>query len=572
MIRRMTAIDFVGALARFARPYRRSLWTGVAFMVLQSLVSLLLPWLGGRYAESLFGNIGNEWQLTSILLGLAALFSLQAILAIGGGFLLSKRMALILADVRMRTYSHLQQLPVQYFHQRKHGEILSLLNRDVWTLSGYLSGPVVGLVPAAVVGIGSMVLMFTLNPWMAFASIVAIPLFYVAIKLIGRKLRPISQALRDKHARAFAFEEENLSVLPAIKAATRESYELDRYRLLMRSIVDLTSRQQWREMAIGPGMVWAASMGVLAILWVAATQVGDGALAKGDLVSFLLYAALLTRPISQMASLYGETQHAIIAVERLEALYSESVEDYGLTRDELTIKQGEIHFDNVRFAYPGREEVFRNFNLTIEPGKVTALTGENGVGKSTLMSLLLRFQVPQSGQIVIDGKNVSEVTLASLREQIGYVSQNVDLINASVKDNIAFARPNASVADIVRAAALAQATQFIEALPDGMDTMIGDHGIRLSGGQRQRIALARELLRNPKILVLDEATSMFDPDAELSFLRDAREALTDRTVILITHRPASLSLAHKVLRLGVGEKHSPIVKQIVPSLVFNGPQ
>jgi ABC-type multidrug transport system fused ATPase/permease subunit len=258
---------------------------------------------------------------------------------------------------------------------------------------------------------------------------------------------------------------------------------------------------------------------------------------------------LLTQPISGLANVYGQVQSTRGAADRLQAFFAEQAEPDEKGQTDLPAVKGSIEFNDVSFSYPGRDPVLKHFNLKIDAGETLAITGPNGAGKSTLAYLLMRFDNPSSGRILIDDNDISQYNLKSLREQIGIVSQNTLLLNGTVRDNLVYGRFNATDEEIEKAAFAARANEFIEQLPDDYNTIIGDQGIKLSGGQRQRLSLARTLMKDPPILILDEATSMFDPDGEAGFIEECRDLLHQRTVILITHRPASLALADRIIKL-----------------------
>ena len=541
-------------LLAFAAPYRGPLVLCALLMLAESAAALAVPWLGGKLAGALLpGDAAMASSTATILAAMLALFAAQALLRFANAWFLGGASERIVSDLKVRLYDHLQALPLAFFQQRRHGETLALLTRDVYVVGDYLTGTAVSLVPLLVTVAGALAFMFRMQPWLALVAMFAMPLFHLVAKIAGRRLRPLAAELQDEHATAIAIAEENLGMLPAIKTFTREAPESARFRAQVDRILHLTKRQLRVQSALGPALQFVAAAGIVALLWLGGGELAGGRMTPAELVSFLLYAMLLARPVASLADVYGRTQSARGALKRLLDALDEAPEPPSHVGAPLPPVEGAIAFDRVSFGYPGRPPALDGVTLHVAAGETVAIVGPNGAGKSTLAHLLMRLHERGSGTIAIDGRDVAAVSLESLRRQIGVVPQHVLLFNASVRDNIAYGRHNPSRDEIEKAARLARAHDFVVELPDGYDTIVGDRGVRLSGGQQQRLALARALLKDPPILILDEATAMFDPQGEIEFLEGSREALAGRTVLLITHRPASLAVADRVVRMEGGK-------------------
>ncbi len=538
----------LNSLLADAIPHRWPLAVASILMLAKSATALTVPWLAGELTITLLGTGGGTFASSqAIFLLMVLVFAVQALLSIGDGYLLARTGEHIVSALRVRVYDHLQSLPLAYHQDRRKGDVLSLLTQDVDVLSGYITGTLIAIVPLVLTFLGAWILMLRIDWFLACLAGLLVPLFFVVMRLLGRHIRPLSREVSEAHASSVAIAEENLGLLPIIKAFTRERTATRQYRNQSRRVLALSNRLHLSLNTLRPIMGFLSASGIVILLWLASAQ-----LPPAELVSFFMYGLLLARPMSGLAATWGETQHARAAMERLKELFRVQPEPFSAGAQALPPVRGSIVFERVSFGYRDREPLFEDFDLEVSAGETVAITGANGAGKSSLVNLLLRFFDPQAGRVLIDGNDISAVSLTSLRSQIGLVPQTILLFNGSIRENIAYGHADPNPRKLEAAAKAARAHAFICALPDGYDTLIGERGIKLSGGQQQRIALARALLKDPPILILDEATSMFDPAGEEEFLALTEDTFGDRTVLLITHRAASLALADRVLRMEDG--------------------
>ncbi len=543
----------------YITPHRNMLVAIVILLLLGSLLSLAGPWLAGKLTASLLAGSAAAVSPLQLLVLWFALMSVRAVLDFFTQYHIGYTGEHMTMGLRNRLYEHMQALPLAYHHLNRRGDTLSILYADAQVISAFVTDTLVHLLPALLTFVGAGLALGWLNPSIAVLALVFLPLYFLGMKIVGRYLRPLSRAWVDANAEMYTVLEENLRLLPVIKAFTREAQEQRHFEQVNSHLLETSRRQLQIQSALSPASSLLGSAALVVVIAVGATLIETDRLAAADLVTILLYAMLMMSPLATLANTYGRVQTVRGASERIITFLNHQPEPSDSGQLILTNIKGDIRLEGVAFSYPGREPLFSNLDLSIAAGETIALTGRNGAGKSTLAHLLMRFAQPSQGRILFDGIDIASATLSSVRACVGLVAQRVLLVNGSVADNIAYGCVGATRGALEKAARLACAHDFIAALPQGYDTVIGDEGIRLSGGQRQRLSLARTLLRDPPILILDEATAMFDPAGELAFIADCSDLLAHKTVILITHRPASLALADRVLCIedGVVAERAP---------------
>lgn len=533
-------------------PSTLTLSTIITLMLLETAISLFSPWLAGRFTESLLSPSSIAgYTYKQLLLFWLFILAIKGILNFFNGYFTGKTSQRMLTRLRIKLYDHLQMLPISYYHDKKHGKILAFLTNDAAIISNFITQTLVSLIPLLITVCGALICIYFINPFIALLAGLLIPIFYIVTKLLGRPIRSLSKSMIEEYSNTLAIAEENLATLPLIKSFTRERQESEKFKVGSNRLLKLTIDYLKIQSFLGPLTKFLATSIIFLVLWIISGDLSTGQINSADMVSLMLYGMLITQPISGLANVYGQIQRTIGATERLHQLFSIPPESHFKGKPLHTVR-GDIEFRDITFHYPNRSNILSKLNFKIKAGKTVAITGENGSGKSTLIHLLMRFLDPREGSISIDGKNIQALSLVSLRQQIGMVQQQVLLQNASVRENILFGNAKASQLEIEQAAKGAHAAHFIKELPNGYDTIIGDQGVKLSGGQKQRLALARVLLKDPAILILDEATAMFDPAGELAFIKECQELLKSKTVILITHRPGSLTLADTIYKLENG--------------------
>lgn len=540
-------------ILRYVVPYRRWMFVSIVALLFSVALGLILPLVIRNLVDVVLID-KNQLRLNQIAAGLIIVFIAQAIFSLVHRLSLAYVGERAIADIRIEVFSHLQTLSLKFFAERRTGELVSRLTNDVSLLQEAITNNLVALLRQAITLIGAAILLFFLNWRLTLVILTGIPIITLVMVTLGKRIRAASVTVQDRLAGAASILEETTSGVRIVKSFTREAYEITRFAQEVNATFRAAMERARVASVLGPFIGFLAFASITLTLWFGSYEVIQGRLTAGGLVAYLVYTMLVASPIASLAGLYTQFQSALGAAERLFALLDTTADVQSRPGAPiLPPVAGEVVFEGVSFHYAEEAPVLHNVSFHARPGQTIALVGPSGAGKSTLINLIPRFYDPIAGRVLVDGQDVRDVDLNSLRTQVGLVPQETILFSDTVEANIRYGKLDATMEEVEQAARAANAHEFImSALTEGYATRVGERGVKLSGGQRQRVAIARALLKNPRILILDEATSSLDSASE-NLVQEALERLmAGRTSFVIAHRLSTILQADWILVLDGG--------------------
>jgi len=547
-------------LYHYIKPYRWEYGLGLLFLLGSSGASLVFPKLLGELVD--YGNQGKLGQeINRIVFILIAVLIAQSTFSYFRIFLFVRVAEKTLADLRQSTFNHLIRLPMKFFQQRRVGELNSRISSDITLLQDALTTTLAEFIRQIIIIVGGVSLMMVTSLKLTLFMLLVLPVVMILAGVFGRYIRKLSKLAQAQVADSNTIVEETLQGIQSVKAFTNEFFEMARYRLTTQTIAQTGIKNGRLRGAFSSFIILGLFGAMTAVIWKGSTLLASGEIATGELFSFVIYTVFIGGTIGGMADVFARVQKFIGATEDLLEIFNETPEPVENIPSPAPhqILHGGIRFDHLSFSYPTRMDmqVLNDIDVEIKPDTLVALVGPSGAGKSTMVALLLRLYEPVSGRILFDGTDNLSIPLSVLRSQMAIVPQDIFLFGGTIRENIAYGKTGASEEMIVEAAKKANAWEFISKFPEGMDTLVGERGTQLSGGQRQRVAIARAVLKDPKILILDEATSSLDSESEKLVQEALEKLMKGRTSIVIAHRLSTIRQADQILVLD----HGRIVEQ-----------
>jgi subfamily B ATP-binding cassette protein MsbA len=534
-------------LVKYIKPYRGWLVSAMVCMVIVAVMTGAQAYMVKPMLDEIFFN-QDAFMLKVVPMAIICIFLIQGVFDYSYKYLLEKVGQSVIRDLRNSLYRHIQSLPLAFFHKTPTGELISRIISDVTLIQGAVSNVLVGLIKDTCQIVFLIFVIFYMNWRLALIAMILLPVIIYPIVNFGRRHRRLSRSNQQTTAQVSNILYETITGTRIVKAFCMEQYEIGRFAETLDKLFSIVMRDVRIGAISRPLMQLLGGIGIALVVWFGGSQVLSGASTPGTFFSFLTALIMIYEPLKSISRVNSVLQQGIAAAERVfDVLDVELDVDEKQDAIELPVIEDMIEFKDVSFQYDPKTEVLKDINLQVKTGEVLALVGSSGGGKSTLVNLIPRFFDVSSGSLTIDGIDVRDVTLKSLRNQIGMVTQQTILFNDTVRNNIAYGSPDATYEQVKEAARAAHALNFIQHLPEGFDTVIGESGARLSGGERQRISIARAILKNAPILVLDEATSSLDTESEREVQQAIENLVQSRTTFVIAHRLSTIRNADRII-------------------------
>lgn len=543
-------------ILKFLRPYKGVYFLGLFFLVFSTASSMLIPFLLSQLVDVVNQTSKFFTNLTDLMVIIIAIVAFQSVLSFGRVYTFQYVTVNTIADLRRVIYKKVLGLPIPFFEERRVGELISRITSDVSKLEETLSLSLAEFLRQIVTLSIGPIFLFYFSWKLTVLMLAVFPVMVILMVVFGKFIRKLSKESQDKLADTNIIIDETLHAINVVKSYTNEWFESDRYNSSIGSVIGVSLKlAKYRGLFIS-SLIFTMFGSIILILWYGAVLVTQGELTVGELTGFVFYTIFIGGALAGMGDLYAKIQSTLGGTERILDIIHEDAELAVEKEDRKfeKIDQAEVIFNNVSFNYPTRPDVtvLKDINFSIAPGEKIALVGPSGAGKSTITQLLLGFYPTEHGSITVNGKHVSEYDIQELRFNMGIVPQDVTLFGGTIRENIAYGRTDATDAEINDAAKKANALEFIETFPEGLDTIVGERGVKLSGGQKQRVAIARAILKDPTILILDEATSSLDAGSEVMVQQALEELMKDRTTIVIAHRLSTIRQVDRILVVNDG--------------------